>query len=233
MKKLSIIIPVYNEKKTILELLRLVEAVDLPLAKEVIIIDDCSNDGTTEILRNLDAAKYRIIFKNKNEGKGAAIKGGFLKASGDIIIIQDADLEYDPQDYHKMLKPILTGRADVVYGSRLLSGEPKRVLYVWHYLANFFLTAFSNFLTGLTLTDMETCYKAFRREVVDSFKQKLKSKRFGVEPELTARMARGHWRVYEVGIAYYGRSYEEGKKINWRDGLAAIWHIIKFNLFDR
>jgi len=231
--KLSIIIPVFNEKNTILEIIKQVESVDLSVVKEIVIVDDCSTDGTANILKGLDANKYRIIFKTKNEGKGAALKDGFLSATGDIIIIQDADLEYNPQEYKKLLQPILNGRADVVYGSRLLSGEAKRVLFFWHYLGNIFLTLLSNLLTGLTLTDMETCYKAFRKEVVDSFKDKLKSKRFGIEPELTARMARGHWRVYEVGISYYGRDYREGKKINWRDGLAAIWHIIKFNLFDR
>jgi len=231
MKKLSIIVPVYNEKDTILEILKQIESVDLPLEKEIIVIDDCSSDGTAEILKNLNG-KYRVIFGSKNEGKGAAIKKGFLNATGDIIIIQDSDLEYDPEDYKKVLKPILSGRADVVYGSRIRSGEPTRALFFHHFLANKFLTFLSNLFTGLTLTDMETCYKAFQKEVVDSFKHKLKSKRFGIEPELTARMARGRWRVYEVGISYYGRSYDEGKKINWRDGVAAIWHIIRFNLFD-
>jgi len=233
MQKLSIIIPVYNEKETILEILRLVEAVDLSLEKEIIIIDDCSQDGTVEILKTLDNNKYKIIFKEVNEGKGAAIREGYLRATGDIIINQDSDLEYDPNDYQRILKPIISGRADVVYGTRLLSNEPTRVFFFWHLLGNKFLTFLSNALTNLTLTDMETCYKAFRREVVDSFKHKLKSKRFGIEPELTARMARGKWRVYEVGISYYGRSYKEGKKINWRDGVAAIWHVIKFNLFDK
>lgn len=230
--KLSVIIPVYNEKNTILEVLRLVEAVDLSLEKEIIIIDDCSTDGSRDVLKSLDRNKFKIIFKEKNEGKGSAIKEGFLTATGDIIIIQDADLEYDPNDYIKVLKPILEGRADVVYGSRFLSGEPKRVLFFWHYLGNIFLTILSNFLTGLTLTDMETCSKAFKKEVVDSFKNKIESKRFGIEPELTARIAKGRWRIYEVGISYYGRDYFEGKKINWRDGVAAIWHIIKFNLFN-
>ena len=231
--KLSVIIPVYNEKETVLEILKQVEALDLPLEKEIIIVDDCSTDGTVEVLKTALTNKHQLVLKARNEGKGAAIKEGFMRASGDIIIIQDADLEYDPADYHRILKPILTGRADVVYGTRLFSNEPTRVFFFWHLLGNRFLTMLSNLLTNLTLTDMETCYKAFRREVVDSFKHKLKSKRFGIEPEMTARMARGKWRVYEVGIAYYGRSYEEGKKISWRDGLAAIWHIIRFNLFDR
>jgi len=230
--KLSVVIPVYNEKNTILEILKQVEEVELGLKKEFIIIDDCSTDGTRDILKKLDSDKYKIILKEKNEGKGAAIKEGFLRATGDVVIIQDADLEYDPEDYKKLLRPILMGRADVVYGSRSLSTEPKRVLFLWHFLANFILTLFSNLLTDLTLTDIETCYKAFRKEVVDSFKHKLKSQRFGIEPELTAKVAKGKWRVYEVGISYYGRDYDEGKKINWKDGLAAIWHIIRFNLFE-
>ncbi len=231
MKKLSIIIPVYNERNTILEVLKQIEAVDLSLEKEIIIVDDYSTDGTREILKNLNQNKYKIIFQEKNCGKGAALKKGFLTATGDVILMQDADLEYDPQDYKKLLGPILSGRADVIYGSRFLTSEPKRVLYIWHLLGNVFLTSFSNLLTGLTFSDMETGYKAFRKEVVDSFKHQLKSERFGIEPELTARIARGKWRLYETGISYYGRTYAEGKKINWKDGLAAIWHIIKFNLF--
>lgn len=228
---LSIIIPVYNEKNTILKTLKRIEKVDFSLKKEIIIIDDCSTDGSREILKSLDQNRFKIIFKDKNEGKGSALKDGFLLANGDIIIIQDADLEYDPNDYKKVLEPILKGRADVVYGSRLLSGDAKRVLHIWHFFGNIFLTLLSNLFTGLTFTDMETCYKAFTKEVIDSFKYKLESKRFGIEPELTAKIAKGRWRIYEVGISYYGRTYAEGKKINWRDGLAAIWHIIKFNLF--
>ncbi|MBU1160040.1 glycosyltransferase family 2 protein [Patescibacteria group bacterium] len=227
--KLSVIIPVYNEKNTISEILEQIEAVDLPLEKEIIIVDDYSNDGTREVLKKINN-RYKIILKDKNEGKGSALKDGFQKATGDIIVIQDADLEYDPNDYKKLLKPILDGKADVVYGSRFLTGDPKRVLYFWHYLGNVFLTMLSNILSGLTFTDMETCYKAFRKEVIDSFKDKLESKRFGIEPEITARITKNHWRIYEVGISYYGRTYSEGKKINWKDGFAAIWHIIKFNL---
>jgi glycosyltransferase involved in cell wall biosynthesis len=231
MEKLSVIIPVFNEKNTIREIVRQVEAVALPIQKEIIIIDDYSLDGTREILKEFDPQKYKIIFREKNGGKGSALRDGFLAASGDIVIIQDADLEYDPNDYLKIIGPILKGRGDVVYGSRFITGDPKRVLYFWHLLGNTFLTKLSNLLTGLTLSDMETGYKAFRREVVDSFKGKLRSKRFGIEPEITAFIARGNWRIYEVGISYYGRTYNEGKKISWRDGLTAIWHIIKFNLF--
>ena len=232
MNKLSIIIPVFNEKNTIKEIVRQVEQAELPLEKEIIIIDDCSTDGTREILKDFDQRQYKIIFREKNGGKGAALRDGFLQATGEIVITQDADLEYDPNDYSKMLGPILKGRGDAVYGSRFVTSEPKRVLYFWHLLGNRFLTKLSNFLTGLTFSDMETGYKAFRREVVDSFKHKLKSERFGIEPEITAQVGKGRWRIYEVGISYYGRTYEEGKKINWRDGLAAIWHIIKFNIFS-
>jgi len=231
MKKLSIVIPAYNEKNTIEEILKRIKAVDLNgLEKEIIVVDDGSKDGTRDILKKIQGIKY--IFHDKNLGKGGAIKTGFKSATGDILIIQDADLEYDPQDYNKLLKPILIGRADVVYGSRFLTSEPKRVMLVWHFLGNMFLTLLSDLLTGLTLTDMETCYKVFRKEVTDSFKDKLKSQRFGIEPELTARVGKGSWRVYEVGISYYGRSYEEGKKINWVDGFAAIWHVLRFNLFN-
>ncbi len=233
MKKLSVVIPVYNEKNTLEKILRQVETVKLPLEKEIIIVDDCSTDGTREILKEFDRQKYKIIFREKNEGKGAALRDGLMQATGDAVIIQDADLEYDPNDYPKILSPILTGKGDVVYGSRFITGGPKRILFFWHLLGNTFLTQLSNILSGLTFSDMETGYKAFRREVVDSFKDKLVSKRFGIEPEITARIAKGKWRVYEVGISYYGRTYAEGKKINWRDGLAAIWHIIKFNIFSK
>ncbi|MBI1956899.1 MAG: glycosyltransferase family 2 protein [Candidatus Niyogibacteria bacterium] len=229
-KKLSIIIPSYNEKKTIRELLAKVR--EVPLAgvdKEIIVIDDGSNDGTRDILK--DAEGIRSIFHEHNLGKGGAVQTGFRYATGDMVIIQDADLEYDPANYPRLIAPILSGHADVVYGSRFVGGEPHRVLYAFHYFANRFLTVLSNIFTGLNLTDMETCYKVFRREVVDGFKEKLVSRRFGIEPELTARVARGKWRVYEVGISYYGRTYEEGKKINWKDGLAAVWHIIRFNCF--
>jgi len=232
MRKLSIIIPVYNEKNTIETIIGKVKAVDLGTGteKEIIVVDDGSKDGTREILKRISGIRY--IFHENNLGKGGAIKTGFQNATGDILIIQDADLEYDPEDYKKILAPILNGQADVVYGSRFLTGEAKRVMFLWHFLGNIFLTMLSNLLTGLTLTDMEVCYKAFRKEVIDSFKNKILSKRFGIEPELTALVAKGKWRIYEVGISYYGRSYKEGKKIGWRDGFAAIWHVIRFNLFN-
>ncbi|MBN2094136.1 MAG: glycosyltransferase family 2 protein [Candidatus Zambryskibacteria bacterium] len=233
---LSVVIPAYNEKNTIQEILKRVQAVNLPLQKEIVIVDDCSTDGTRDILRELEknstGGNLKIVFKEKNEGKGSALKAGLLAASGDILIIQDADLEYNPEDFKKILKPILDNQADVVYGSRILSGDAKRVFYVYHFLGNIFLTLLSDLLTGLSFTDMETCYKAFTKKVADSFKHELKSKRFGIEPEITARIAKGRWRLYEVGISFYGRTYEQGKKINWKDGFAAIWHIIRFNLFE-
>lgn len=232
MTKLSVIIPAYNEKDTLETVVKQVRSVDLPVSEiEIVIVDDGSTDGTREIIKGMSGIKY--VFHENNQGKGGAVKTGFQKATGDILIIQDADLEYDPEEYKQILGPIISGRADVVYGSRFKGAEPHRVLYVFHAFANKFLTFFSNILTGLNLSDMETCYKAFRKEVVDSFKDKLVSKRFGIEPELTAYVARGKWRVYEVGVSYYGRTYEEGKKINWKDGLAAIWHIIRFNIFSR
>ena len=229
--KLSIIIPAYNEKNTIKKIIEMVKAVKLPdIEKEIIVVDDGSTDGTRDILKGIDSIKR--IFHEKNQGKGGAVKTGFGAATGDIILIQDADLEYDPNEYSRLLAPILSGRADVVYGSRFTGGDPHRVLYPLHHIANRTLTAISNLLSGLALSDMEICYKVFRKEVVDSFKDKLQSGHFGIEPELTARVAKGKWRVYEVGVSYYGRTYEEGKKINWKDGLAAIWHIIRFNLFS-
>ena len=227
MKKLSIIIPSYNEKATIEEIIRRVKAVSLPdLEKEIIVVDDGSRDGTRDILKKISGVK--VILHDHNQGKGGAVRTGFRIATGDMVLIQDADLEYDPEDYKKLLSPILSGNADVVYGSRFAGGDPHRVLYVFHYAGNRFLTMFSNLLTGLNLSDMETCYKVFRREVVDSFKHKIKARRFGIEPELTARVAKGKWRVYEVGISYAGRDYAEGKKINWVDGVKALWAIVRF-----
>lgn len=229
--KLSVVIPVYNEKNTINEILKRVQNASVDdLEKEIIIIDDFSTDGTREILRSF-AGSHTVIFHDKNYGKGAALRSGFSKVTGDIVIIQDADLEYDPVDYPILIKPILDGRADVVYGSRLMTNQAHRVLFFWHYLANNFLTFISNLLTNLTLTDMETCYKVFTKEVLDKILPQLKSNRFGIEPELTARFAKNKFRIYEVGISYSGRTYKEGKKINWKDGLAAFWHIIKYNLF--
>jgi len=231
MKKLSIIIPVYNEKNTIKKILDLVEQVQLDeIEKEIIIVDDFSIDGTRDVLKDLEN-KYKIFYHSENMGKGSALRTGFKQVSGDMIIIQDSDLEYDPEDYKKVLRPIIEDKADVVYGSRFVGSDPHRVLFFWHYMGNKFLTWLSNILTNFTLTDMETCYKAFNRQALDKFKDKLTSKRFGIEPEITALIAKNKFRIYEVGISYYGRTYEEGKKINWKDGLAAIYHIIKFNLF--
>ncbi|MFH1938406.1 MAG: glycosyltransferase family 2 protein [Patescibacteria group bacterium] len=231
MKKLSIVIPVYNEKNTIKKFLDLIEQVQLDdIEKEIIIVDDFSIDGTRDVLKDLEN-KHKIFYHSENMGKGAALRTGFKQVSGDMIIIQDADLEYDPNEYQRMIKPILDGWADVVYGSRFVGSEPHRVLFFWHLIGNKFLTWLSNMLTNFTLTDMETCYKAFSRQALDKFKDKLTSNKFGIEPEITALIAKNKFRIYEIGISYYGRDYEEGKKINWKDGIAAIWHIIKYNLF--
>jgi len=231
--KISIVIPVYNEKDTIREILAAIEGVQLGnIEKEVVIVDDFSVDGTRDILKGLED-KYKIFYQDKNCGKGAALRTGFGKATGDIVLVQDADLEYDPAEYPKLLAPILQGKADVVYGSRLIGGDsPHRIMYFWHYLGNKFLTLLSNMLTNLNLTDMETCYKAFSRGVVEKILPMLRSDRFGFEPEVTARIAKNKFRIYEVSISYSGRTYEEGKKINWKDGVAALWHIIKFNVFE-
>jgi glycosyltransferase involved in cell wall biosynthesis len=226
--KLSIVIPVYNEKNTLTTLLTRVEAV--VYVKEIVLVDDCSTDGTHEIVESYKNKKgYAVVIHPHNKGKGAALRTGFAQASGDIIIIQDADLEYDPKDYGKLLEPILDGRADVVYGSRFLGG-PHRVLFFWHYLGNMALTLLSNMTTNLNLTDMETCYKVFTRQVLDSID--LKCNRFGFEPEFTSKVAKQNFRIYEVPISYSGRDYAEGKKIGWKDGVAAIWFIIRFRLFN-
>ena len=229
--KLSIVIPVYNEKKYIREIVKQVQLINLPeIEKEIIIVDDYSTDGTRELLQNdLEKEVAQVVYHEENMGKGAALRTGFQYVSGDVVIIQDADLEYDPAEYEKLLKPILDGKADAVYGSRFVGSEPHRVLFFWHYVGNKLLTLLSNMFTNLNLTDMETCYKMFRKEVLDSIQ--IEQNRFGFEPEITAKLARGNWRIYEIGISYSGRNYAEGKKINWRDGVQALWCILKYNVF--
>ncbi len=231
--KLSIVIPIYNEKNYIREIVQRVRQVNIPgLEKEIILVDDYSSDGSREIIQTeIESGVDKVIYQEKNMGKGAALRSGFKAASGEIVVIQDADLEYDPQEYQKLVKPILDGKADVVYGSRFVGSEPHRVLFFWHYVGNKFLTLLSNMFSNLNLTDMETCYKMFRREVLSSIK--LEQDRFGFEPEITAKIAHRGWRIYEVGISYFGRNYAEGKKINWRDGLAAIWCILKYNIWSK
>ncbi len=227
--KISVVIPIYNEEKTIREIVRRVQ--DTPFDKELIIVDDGSFDETPHLLKKLSAEydNLLVIHQSPNRGKGAAVRRGFSQATGDIIIIQDADLEYDPNDYHRLLEPIMDGRADVVYGSRFLGG-PHRVLFFWHYLGNKFLTLFSNVLNNLNLTDMEVGYKVFRRQLLHQIQ--LKSNRFGFEPEFTAKIAKLKPRIYEVPISYSGRSYEEGKKITWKDGVLALFSIVWFRFFD-
>lgn len=232
--KLSIIIPVYNEKRTLVELLKRVEEVQIEgiKEKEIILVDDFSTDGTKEILGGLNASRYKVIFHQQNQGKGRAVATGFQQASGEVAIIQDADLEYDPQDYPRLLQPILTGQAEMVYGSRFLEKNKNKTVYRRGYIFSKALNIFSNFLTGVSLTDMYTCYKVFSRKSFEKIYPQLQSKRFGIDPELTAWAAKFNFKIMEVPISYQGRTYEEGKKINWKDGLAAIWHIIRFNLFS-
>ena len=224
MLKISIVIPIYNEQKTLETLIAKVSAVDYH--KEIILVDDFSTDGSRAILESYENKEnFKVLYHKRNQGKGAALRTGFSNVSGDIIIIQDADLEYNPSDYGTLLEPILDGRADVVYGSRFLGG-PHRVLFFWHYVGNLLLTTFSNMLTNVNLTDMETGYKAFTKEVKERLT--FKCDRFGFEPEFTAKVAKNNFRIYEVPISYSGRDYSEGKKITWKDGVAAIWYIFKF-----
>jgi glycosyltransferase involved in cell wall biosynthesis len=222
--RLSVVMPCYNESATIGEIVKRVLA--SPHTAELVIVDDGSTDGTRDILTSFDDARVRVFLQPENQGKGAAIRRGFRESKSDFVIVQDADLEYDPADYDLMLEPLLSGAADVVYGSRFQSGRPRRVLYFWHSIGNRLLTLLSNMFTDLNLTDMETCFKAFRAEVV-------KEDRFGIEPEITAKVAAGGWRVWEVGISYSGRTYAEGKKINWRDGFAAVRCIVKYGVEAR
>src|SRR5215813_12174204 len=226
--KLSIIIPVYNESATVAELIARVQAVDIP--KEVVVVDDCSTDGTYHVLEGLkdQHPNMRIFRQPRNRGKGAALRLGFEQATGDYVLVQDADLEYDPSEYPMLLKPLIDGKADVVYGSRFLTTKEHRVLFFWHSIGNQLLTLISNMFTNLNLTDMETGYKVFRREVIQSIR--LEQNRFGFEPEVTVKIARLKLRIYEVGISYYGRTYEEGKKIGWKDGVKALWCILKYSL---
>jgi glycosyltransferase involved in cell wall biosynthesis len=233
-RKLSVVVPCFNERKTITELLARVARAPLPagIEREIVVVDDCSTDGTRELLRELAGRgepAFRLVEQTVNQGKGAALRRGFAEAGGEVILVQDADLEYDPRDYPKLLAPILEDEADVVYGSRFLGG-PHRVLFFWHSVGNRWLTTLSNMFSDLNLSDMETCYKVFRRALLDGMV--LRSNRFGIEPELTAKFARRRARIYEVPISYHGRTYAEGKKIGWRDGFAAVWAIVRYNLAD-
>ncbi len=234
-KTLSIVIPCYNEQNTIEGILQEVDEVSLGTTKkEVVIIDDCSKDNTRKILKKFEKKKgYKILYQDYNQGKGAALKRGILATTGDVVVVQDADLEYDPQEYKRLLYPIERGHADVVYGSRFIGGEPHRIIYYRNQVANKFLTMLSNMFTGLNLTDMETCYKMLRGDVARQIAKELQAKRFGFEPEVTARIAKLDLRVYEIGISYYGRSKEEGKKIGVKDGIKAIGEIVRYNIIAR
>ena len=225
--KLSIVIPVYNEKSTIDEIVKRVQNVDFE--KEIIIVDDCSSDGTSDKIDKISGNNIKKLFHDKNKGKGASLRTGFQHVTGDIVIIQDADLEYNPNEYSNLIEPIVDGRADVVYGSRFLGG-PHRVDFFWHYVGNKILTTLSNMLTNLILTDMETCYKVFKTEIIKDIN--IKSNRFGFEPEITAKLAKRKCIIYELPISYSGRDYDEGKKIGWKDGVVALYCIVRFRLFD-
>jgi glycosyltransferase involved in cell wall biosynthesis len=226
--RISIVIPCYNEAETLEALIDAVLASPVP-DKEIVVVDDASTDGTDKVLSSaIEPRVAKVIRHEINRGKGAALRTGFAAATGDIVLVQDADLEYDPRDYPRLLQPILENRADVVYGSRFSGGESHRVLYFWHWVTNKMLTLLSNMLTDLNLTDMETCYKAFRREILEQIR--IEEDRFGFEPEITAKVAKLGCRIYEVGISYSGRTYAEGKKIGWRDGVRAVWCILKYNL---
>jgi glycosyltransferase involved in cell wall biosynthesis len=225
--KLSIVIPVYNEKDTIDEIVRRVQNVEFE--KEIIIVDDCSNDGTRDKINRIGGNNIKKLFHEKNKGKGASLRTGFQHVTGDIVIIQDADLEYNPKEYSNLIEPILDGRADVVYGSRFLGG-PHRVSFFWHYAGNKILTTLSNMLTNLSLTDMETCYKVFKADIIKNIN--IKSNRFGFEPEITAKLAKKKYIIYELPVSYSGRDYDEGKKIGWKDGIVALYCIARFRLFD-
>lgn len=234
---LSVVMPVYNERITLPEILQRVRAV--PIRKEIVLVDDCSKDGTRELIQELVTRpdedplnRLVVLLHEVNQGKGAAVRTGLSAATGNVVIVQDADLEYDPAEIPRLLQPIVEGRADVVFGSRFLGDQPHRVLYFWHYLGNKFLTLLSNCFTNLNLTDMETCYKLFTREVAQDVAPRLKQNRFGFEPEITARIARRRYRVFEMSISYHGRTYEQGKKIGWRDGVKALWCIVRYGLAD-
>ena len=226
--KLSVVIPVFNEEKTIEETIKKVQDIDID--KEIIIVDDCSTDKTRHIIENLKASNIKVLFHDKNSGKGRSLRTGFKHATGDIVIIQDADLEYDPEEYQRLIEPIVKGHADVVYGSRLSGGRPQRTYMFWHKMGNNFLTLLTDILYNTTLTDMETGYKVFKREVIENID--IKSKDFAVEPEITAKIFKKKYRVYEIPISYYGRDYSEGKKIRWWHGIGAIWALIKYRFID-
>ena len=229
--KLSIVIPCYNEQHTIQDIVTAVKKSPI-LNKEIVIVDDCSTDGTREVLRTQIAPQVdKIIYHEVNQGKGAALRTGFKHVTGDVVVVQDADLEYDPQEYGRLLEPIELGKADVVFGSRFISDRPHRVVYFWHRVGNYILTLTSNMFSNLNLTDMETCYKMFKREIIQSIE--IEESRFGFEPEITAKVAALRCRIYEVGISYYGRTYEEGKKIGWKDGVRAMYAIVKYNLLRK